>query len=118
MTPCPSADGRVRRGCLFPGSNTGLGTPCTRADACAPGAAPSTDSELAALAAVGETVLRLLLLHRVRARARGLLVYGSEHLSRLAGLLAQLRIGSLPDGGLPFTGTFPRQTQVPCRSET
>ena len=53
-----------------------------------------------------------------RLRARGLLLYDSEHLSRLVGLLAWPRVGSLPGGGLTFTGMSPRQTQAPCHSET
>ena len=118
MTPRPSADGRVRRACPLPGSDTVLGMLRARADACALGDVPSTDPEAEPPAAVGEAVLCLLLQYRVCARARSLLVYGSERLFRLVGLLAQLPVGSLPAGGLALAGMFPRQSQVPWRSET
>ena len=96
VTPRPSADGRVRRARLLPGSNTILGMSGARASACAPGAVPSTDPEAEPPAAVGQELRRLLLQDRVRAWAQGLLVYGSEHHSGLVGLLAQLRAGPLP----------------------
>ena len=45
MTPRPSADGRVRRACPLPGSDTALEMLRVPADACAPAAVPSTDLE-------------------------------------------------------------------------
>ena len=82
------------------------------------GAVLFMDLEAKRYAAVVETVLRLLLQYRVRAWTRGLQVYESEHLSRLVGLLVQLRVGSLQAGGLTCTSSSRRQSQGPWRSET
>jgi hypothetical protein len=112
MTPRPGADGHGRRACLLPGRNTVLGTPYGCANACAPGAVPSTDPDAAPHAAVAQTVAHPLVQNPVRARARGLLLCGSKHVSRLVGLLAQLRVGSLSPGALMLAGVSPQRSRA------